>query len=284
MQDFGKAENLENRIVAWARGEENIRAVVITGSQTRNDGSVDEWSDVDAQLIVTNYQPYISNQDWLSNIGRVWVYLPLEVEAGLPTCLVWFEGGKKVDFSFCTLGHISPMLATGELSDEYQRGYKVALDKDGLFKNLPPSPNIFPPAPPPTPAEFQFIVQEFWFEAIHVAQFIRRRELWVAKFRDWTMKQDLLQMMEWHAQIHRQVNTWVIGKRIAEWTDQDTWQAIHGIWGQYEVPDSWRALFVILPLFHRLAGEVARTLNYEYAAATYEEIMAYIEKLHTEDS
>jgi hypothetical protein len=40
---------------------------------------------------------------------------------------------------------------------------------------------------------------------------------------------------------------------------------------------------VILPLSHRLAGEVAATLNYEYAAAIYEELMAYIEKLHAED-
>ena len=96
------------------------------------------------------------------------------------------------------------MIAGGQLSDEYRRGYHVALDKDGLYPQLPPSPRIFPQPSAPSPEQVAACLNEFWFEAIHVAQFIRRREFWVVKFRDWTMKTMLLQVLEWHRPRHRQ--------------------------------------------------------------------------------
>ena len=73
------------------------------------------------------------------------------------------------------------------LPAEYMRGYHILLDKDSLLRDLPPSPRRFPQAPRPTAATVAETINEFWFEAIHVAQFIRRREFWVVKYRDWTM-------------------------------------------------------------------------------------------------
>src|ERR1041385_6432181 len=215
----------EDRIAAWAAQEENIRAVVVTGSRSRDDGSMDEWSDLDVQLITTDHTAYAPSSDWLENIGSVWVCLPLTTDIGFPTRLVWFAGGNKVDFSFWPVDWLMTMIEHGELADEYQRGYYAIVDKDGLVAKLPPSPHSFPAKSKPSEEQFRFVVDEFWFEAIHVAQFIRRRELWVVKFRDSTMKSDLLQIMEWHAQAEHdwQYNTWLIGKRIAKWTDSKTW-------------------------------------------------------------
>ena len=79
-------------------------------------------------------------------------------------------------------------------------------------------------------------INEFWFEAIHVAQFIRRREFWVVKHRDWTMKCNLLRLLEWHAHSTSKdpINTWQLGRRITLWADEESTGALTRIWGGWE--------------------------------------------------
>ncbi len=270
-------------ILRWARGEEAIRAVVITGSLARVDGSVDEYSDLDAQIITRDVERLTRDDSWLDTLGEVWIRFPLHQQA--PYRLVWFAGGLKVDFQFIPMADIQAMRASGELSDEYLRGYLVALDKDGLYADMPPSPRVFPMPAPPSRTEVETAINEFWFEAIHVAQFIRRREFWVAKYRDWTMKEDLLRLMEWHARATggRAVNTWLLGKRVQRWADAETIAEIERIWSRWDAAEMWRALLVQLALFRRLSRELLAALGVDYSEAKHLRIEAYIRQLYAQD-
>ena len=270
-------------IIRWARREDAIRAVVITGSLARADGSVDEYSDLDAQIITKDIERLTRDDSWLDRLGEVWIRFPLHEDA--PYRLVWFAGGSKVDFQFVHIDNIIAMRESGALSDEYQRGYQVALDKDGLYADLPPSPRLFPQPLSPSQGDVEAVINEFWFEAIHVAQFIRRREFWVAKYRDWTMKQDLLRLMEWHARATGggDVNTWLLGKRIQQWADADGAEAIERIWPRWDAADMWRALLVQLELFRRLSCELIAALEISYSEAKYVAIEQYIRRLCAED-
>lgn len=277
MKDF------EERIVAWADTQPNIRAVMVVGSMARPTETRNRWSDLDVQLFCTDTSIYAASDDWLANVGDVWLCFRLSNEEGYPTRLVWFAGGKKVDFALLPNETLQQMAQTGDMNGMYQRGYYTALDKDGLASQLPP-PTFNPPQKlPPTQEAFNFIIKEFWFEAMHVAQYILGRDLWVVKFRDWTMKSDLLQMMEWHAQIVHEQNPPHIGKQLSEWVDRDTWKALHNIWAQFDPADSWRALLAMLPLFRHLATETAERLGYEYPAAMDAQITAYMQGLYAED-
>ena len=272
-----------DRIIQWARGMDVIRAVVITGSLARADGSVDEYSDLDAQIITRDIEVLTRDDSWLDALGQVWIRFPLQQES--PYRLVWFAGGCKVDFQFAHLDEILAMSESGQLSDEYQRGYQVALDKDGLYADLPPSPRVFPPPGLPSETEVETVINEFWFEAIHVAQFIRRREFWVAKYRDWTMKEDLLRLLEWHARATGKgdVNTWLLGKRILQWADDDTAEVIERIWPRWGASEMWPALLVQLELFRRLSRELQAALGVDYSEAKYLRIEQYIRQLYAED-
>jgi len=272
-----------DRIIGWARGEEAIRAVVITGSLARADRSADKYSDLDAQIITRDIQRLARDDSWLDALGEVWIRFPLHEEA--PYRLVWFAGGRKVDFQFVHQDEILAMRESGELSDEYVRGYHVALDKDGLLAGLPPSPRVFPPPALPSAEELAAVVNEFWFEAIHVAQFIRRREFWVAKYRDWTMKEDLLRLLEWHARAtaEEDVNTWLLGKRILQWTDAASAEAIARIWPRWDAAEMWRALLAQLTLCGRLSRDLHAALDHDYAESNYLAIEQYIRHLHAED-
>ena len=261
-----------------------IRAVVITGSLARDDGSTDAFSDLDAQIITTDIARYCQDDSWLDAIGEVWIRFPLDKSA--PYRLVWFAGGRKVDFQFVHLDRLRALLNAGQLSDEYLRGYRVALDKDGLYQQLPPSPRIFPQPSAPSPEQVQACLNEFWFEAIHVAQFIRRREFWVVKFRDWTMKTMLLQVLEWHARATADAptNTWLLGKRIRAWAHRDDYAAITRIWAGWDAQQLWRALRTQLDLFAALSDELCAALEYEQPIAAREEIRAYIHALCADDA
>ncbi|MDE2949548.1 MAG: aminoglycoside 6-adenylyltransferase [Chloroflexota bacterium] len=272
-----------SQVLDWARQEERIRALVLTGSLARGDGSTDQWSDLDAQIIARDYASYIADDTWLDELGEVWIRFPLSQD--LPYKLVWFAGGAKVDFQFLRVDAIHEMICSGALSDEYLRGYIVALDKDGLFRDLPPSPQVFLGPDPPSAGQVEAVINEFYFEAIHVAQFIRRREFWVVKFRDWTMKCDLLQMLEWHAHAtsDEPVNTWLLGKRIREWTGEETYAAIEEIWSAWDVAALWRGLLRQIKLFRSISRELGDALGFNLDSSAHEQIEAYIRALRASD-
>ncbi|MCY3781331.1 MAG: aminoglycoside 6-adenylyltransferase [Chloroflexi bacterium] len=273
---------LFEKVIDWADGEAAICAVVVTGSLARGDGSIDEYSDLDVQIITRDIKAYSADDSWLDALGEVWIRFPLNED--LPYRLVWFAGGYKVDFQFIAVDQVRAELDSGAMSDEYQRGYIVVLDKDGLYRDLPPSPRTFPSPPSPSADEVLATINEFWFEAIHVAQFIRRREFWVVKWRDWTMKEDLLRLLEWHARATGDdVNTWLLGKRILDWADDEAFHAIKEIWTGWDAAESWRGLLTQLALFRRLSVELCAALGIDYSDATHREIEGYIHRLYKED-
>ncbi|MCY4465892.1 MAG: aminoglycoside 6-adenylyltransferase [Chloroflexi bacterium] len=276
--------HLLSAIVDWARGEDAIRAVVVTGSLARQDGSTDAFSDLDAQIITVDIARYCQDDSWLDTLGEVWIRFPLD--KSLPYRLVWFVGGRKVDFQFIHIDSIQAQIDKGELSDEYLRGYHVALDKDGFYQQLPPSPRIFPQPFAPSREQVERCLNEFWFEAIHVAQFIRRREFWVAKYRDWTMKTMLLQVLEWHARAtaNAPTNTWLLGKRIHEWARRDDYAAITRIWAGWDAQQLWQALRTQLDLFAILSDELCAALGYEQPIGAREQIRTYIHALYADDA
>jgi len=110
----------------------------------------------------------------------------------------------------------------------------------------------------------------------HVPRYLARGELYQVKQRDWTMKEFLLEMMEWHA-IARSggsVDVWHIGKGIRTWTDSATWTELQGAFGHFDAQDARRAHDVTTRLYGRLAREVASMKGWTYPDKVEELISA----------
>ena len=58
-------DSLITRITEWAAAKENIRAVILVGSQARAEHPADEWSDADISLMTTDVEAYLSSGEWL---------------------------------------------------------------------------------------------------------------------------------------------------------------------------------------------------------------------------
>jgi len=251
-------------ILKWAEKEEKVRGVVLVGSRAID--QADKLSDFDISVFVSDTESFLHDDQWVKDIANVWVYSSdkyIWENVDVPTRLVIYEGGIKVDYSLWNKTIVSRL----SQSDFYDTGYKVLLDKDKLFENLrkiTPTPRI---KEKPSEEEFIHVVKEYWFEAYHVAKYLKREDLWLVKFRDYgSVKYYLLEMMEWYMLAK---NNWDYdvkwdGKRIKKWLDKDVYDDLFKVFAHFDAEDSWNALVENNKLFSKLAKQTAQHLHYHY--------------------
>lgn len=257
------AEQVLRNVVAWATGEPNVRRLVLVGSRARAEPP-DDLADIDLQVYVDTSQPYTQDDAWLPKIGQPWLCVRDEYSDGdltVPTRLVIFERGVKVDFAFYPAGVMSDGLRTG-------LAHRILLDKDAVGRNGATETSSPGQREMPSEREFRRVVDEFWFEAYHVGKYLARNELWLAKSRDWATKQLLRRMIEWHEHIARGhvQDIYCDGRRAAFSTD--TWEALYETFSGFAREDSWRGTLTTISLFQRLAADVAAILGFAYPAMT----------------
>lgn len=270
-------DNIFQNILSLATSDDQIRGVVMVGSRANNPDA-DNLADFDIQLYSDDHSAYLENDTWLSTIAPVWICIALSYEDNddnIPTRLVIFEDGIKVDFAFYPLHLLS------DVQSRWQ-SCQILLDKDNVV-----NPDIvFVPAEiyPPTPDEFFAIVNNFWFEAYHVAKYLKRGDLWLVKFRDWATKEFLLPMLEWYAQSQHgwDYDTGYMGKHMPKWLDSNTWNSLHNTFAHFDADDSWSALLATTSLFSRLAQETAALLGITYPHDLEHNMMIFINRLRGE--
>ncbi len=261
-----RLKELEERFVAWAHGQPEIRAAIVVGSRARHDHPADEWSDLDLMIWASEPEPFLANTDWVAQIGPACLLVPSRTAGNEREILALFEGGYNVDLVFHPYDNLRWLAENHVVPDVFRRGSRAILDKDGLAVQLvPPTCEAPPPQPPASPEEFGRIVAAFWYTAFYVAKQLRRGEMWMAKVRDGNLKEMLLWMMEQHARAVRgQRDTWHLGRFIAEWADPRAAQELDSAFAHYDAPDTWQALLATMGLFRWLAVETAEHLGYLY--------------------
>ena len=278
-------KEFEQRIIAWAETQPNVRAILVVGSRARSDCPADEWADLDTMIFCTDYERLWLSSEWLGEMGAVWTAIPGRTSGDDPEWLALYDGGFKVDYVLFTLDALRGLAQEERMDGVYQRGYYVLVDKDGWARDLPP-PSYAPPSyAPPSADEFRLTVSAFWYGAVYVAKQIRRRNLWVVKYRDWSMKETLLRILEWHARATQgwDHDTWHDGHHMSSWTDAGTWNALHDTFGRFDAADSWRALLATMDLLRRLARATADHLGYAYPQALDDQVTQYVGKLYSGD-
>ncbi|EPH44679.1 putative Aminoglycoside 6-adenylyltransferase [Streptomyces aurantiacus JA 4570] len=256
-------DGIVGRVLEWARQQQDIQAVLRTGSRARHDGTVDAFSDHDIELYTTDTDRY-EDGAWVEGLGPVVVQVGLEGPWENPARLVFFEGGVKVDFQVVPVDRLAKMTAEG-LDDLHERGYEILWDREGAAAGLPGATGTVP-AELPDAEEFEELCAEFWFEVAHLPRYLARGELWVAKSRDWTTKELLECMIEWHALTRRGADhdVWYGGTRMRRWAAPGVWDSLPETFGDFTADDTLRAARATADLFARLAREVADAHGFPY--------------------
>lgn len=256
---------LFNKIKNWLANKSDIKAAILVGSDARIDHPSDKYSDYDIEIYTDEFENYARDEKWLGEFGKIWVNVRDKTDEGFPTRLVIYEKSIKVDFSLRPVSYLTKLIKTGFLPNYYQLGYEFLTDRDS-YKETFMALKFAPNEKDLDPKEFRRVVEEFWFEIWHIAKYLKRNDLWVAKFRDGCAKEFLLKMIEWHAKSINGVNfnTWHQGRFMNEWTDKQTWNDLKTCFGQFDAENSWKALLSTMSVFRRLAKEAAQNLKYQY--------------------
>lgn len=275
-------QDMLERIIDWAQKEALIQALILNGSLAGR-GPTDELSDYDIAVFTTDTEKYTSGDSWIDDIADVWVYEPCAMRKNnteYQTRLIIYKGGVQVDFALYDMAYLEYLTQCAVLPVDFNLGYRVLLDKNNVTKDLKQATYVYPMVPKPSFETFDRLIKNFFFETFKGAKALCRNDLWHVKLRDWTTKEYLLTMIEWHAKVHKEWNydTNCAGKRMEDWVDPAIWERLQDVFAHFEADDSWKALMATVDFFRMVAAQTAERLGYQYPMSVDENITMF---LHT---
>jgi aminoglycoside 6-adenylyltransferase len=275
------------RLIQWAEARESVRAMLLTSTLAVPSDPVDLFSDYDVVLALTDIRPYAEDRAWLEDFGRVLALYrdPIQLEDGFEQSanVTQYEDGLKIDFTLWPVGLLQQIVAAPQLPDEFDAGYVVLLDKDGLTQGMkPPTYQAYIPKPP-TETQYHNKIEELFLDAGYVAKFLWRDDLMAAKFiLDHMIKQEyLLPMLEWHAEINHQwtVKPGPYGRRLKRWLRPDLWADLESTYVGAGTEENWAALFKSVDLMRKVALEVGDHLGFTYPDDLHRRLIAYLQRV-----
>jgi aminoglycoside 6-adenylyltransferase len=285
---------LESKIVTWATNRPDIRAVLIVGSQARTIRPADEFADLDLVLLTLDAELYRPQLPDIDRIAPLWLVVPSQVDPTHVEWLVLFAGGFKVDFYFAPIAERASLAETlphMPFQGVLARGLRVLLDKTGIAAGRDDNesadetrhvaPSNAATSWPPAFERFQAEANSTLLSASRAVKFIRRNDLWRAKFQvDTDLKRRLLTFIEWQAQAAtgRMVDTWYDGRFMTDWATPDVLKALPQTFGAFAAGDLLRALEATLALFNWLARDTAGRLGYGYPQTNQESVLDWLSR------
>ena len=256
-------EEMQKLILDIANDDENIRAVLLTGSRADKDCPEDCYQDFDVVYFVKEVEPYWDNMAWVEeNFGKPAVLQKPESMSLIPpdgdgkfVYLMLFPDGNRIDLSIT--------------AEEYVHDGEPAillLDKDGTFPKFEVDPEHWY-VKKPDAKEFSDCCNEFHWCLNNVAKGIARDELsYAMQMKDNYVREMLILMLGWYVgTMHEfQVSVGKMGKYFKNLLPKEMYESFRRTYSGAEQEQMWQATFEMLYLFGRVAREVAERLGFVY--------------------
>jgi aminoglycoside 6-adenylyltransferase len=271
------------KVKEWATGNNNIRAMLLTSSLSNPDAPVDVFSDLDIEFVVSDLETMLSDDAWIANFGNI-VSVIVENEAAFDgkhaMRMVFYEDYSKIDFKLYALDKFLEEVEEEELQEDWDVGYRVLLDKDGITAGMKPPTYKSVLISKPTEETYRLKLNDYWWEMTYIAKCLRRDELFFAKFvSEQVMRFENLQLIiEWYIGMQHdwKITTNKRGRLFKQYLDPEIWKKAEATFSGSDIEDNWRALFAYAELGRELGQAIASKLNYTYPAKLDEQISAYI--------
>jgi aminoglycoside 6-adenylyltransferase len=288
MDNAFKEDKIIQELIRWGEQRSSVRAMILTSTRTNPDAPTDVFSDYDVIVVVKNIQPYLEQDAWLGDFGRVLVVYrdPVRQEYGHDRFarITQYEDGTKIDFTIWPVEILLAVVQDRRLPDDLDVGYITLLDKDGLTQDLKaPTYTAYLPEPPSEDA-YLSLVEVFFHEATYVAKNLWRDELMPAKYSlDYVMKQKKLrQMLEWRIEID---HNWsrkpgAYGKGLKRYLAPEIWSALENTYVGAGLEENWAALFNTIDLFRKVAIQIGDHLGYPYPNDLDRRVVNYLQKVN----
>jgi aminoglycoside 6-adenylyltransferase len=265
-------------ILATAREDERIRAVVLSGSRADPDIPKDFFQDFDIVYLVADMAPFARNFGWIKHFGELMIMQtpddmadpPPHKEDGSYTYLMQFIDGNRIDLGIVSIVNKARVLADNP--------HQILLDKDGVFADAP-QPGVPEWRTPPNAKQFADCCNEFWWVCPYVAKGLWRGELVYAKhMMETNVREQLTKMLGWHVSVGSGFtkNPGKFGRFFEKHLEPELWQLLVKTYPGAEFDDIWQALYEMTKLFRKAATEVAGYLGFEYPTGDDERVGAHL--------
>jgi len=281
------AEQFVARLEAWARSVDDIRLILVVGSQARAKDPADAFSDVDVVLICRDHRRYLDEASWLHEIGTpVLTFREPTATGGERERRVLFSSGLDVDFSVIAAATARRYAVDGvppDITPVFRRGVRVVIDKDRLAPRLLESTSTAPlTRARPDPDELIEDVDDFLYHCLLAARKAARGELFVAlQSIGCYLCMRLFALIRLHSDLVRGVPTdWYASRMIEFRVDENTLALLRSTCANHEAASIRRALDATIDLHASLAGEIFERLGLDYpwdAEARVRALIAEIE-------
>jgi aminoglycoside 6-adenylyltransferase len=274
------------RISRWAENSLVVRACLLTSTRAVPNAAVDELSDYDVILVLSDILPFVKDHSWTEEFGEVLVsyWDPIEVD---PTTgiehsgnIVQYVDGLKIDFRLWPIEMLDSIVDQQAIPAELDAGYRVFMDKDRRADRLPaPTFNSFLPVQPDEVTYLQ-LINDFFIGPPYVAKCLVRNELLPAK---WCLDYDmrfiyLVPMMEWKAasENHWSIRLGVNGKGLRAYFEDALWLQFERTFTGADIAENWNALFNMMAFFGRIAIEVGSQLGFNYPVELEQRVTDFV--------
>lgn len=274
MPDVHDIDHTIDRLIAWAGGQDAVRAMFLTSTRAIPDATVDAWSDYDVILVVADIHPFDRDRSWLDAFGEVlvayWDPVGPHPVTGIPQLsnVIQYASGLKVDFTLWSIEQMRRIATAPTLPPGLDAGYRILLDKDGLTVGMQAPTYTAYIVDRPDEATYRLLVNDFFVGVPYVAKCLLRNELLPAK---WCLDHDmrdvyLRPMLEWRMECDHDwsVPTGALGKGLRKRLPPDLWAELEATYAAASINDNWESLFHTIALFRRIARDVGAYLGYAY--------------------
>lgn len=269
-------------ILNIAKEDDNIRAVLMTGSRANADCPPDIYQDFDIVYFVKDVKPYWDNDAWIEDkFGKPSLMQKPESMQLIPpdndgnyAYLMIFPDGNRIDLQITKEAYIDD----GEPAI-------LLLDKDGTFKE-PVVEADYWYIEKPNQKDFSDCCNEFHWCLNNVAKGIAREELSYAmeQFNHY-VRDMFMKMMEWYIGVNNNfaVSAGKSGKYFKNFLPEDIYLRFTKTYSDADYEHMWNAAFEMLYLFGEVAEAVAEHMNFFYNADEADGIENYMKQVRSKE-
>ena len=271
-----KYSDIKNKILDFAKNDDTVKAVIAIGSTTRNDVKADEYSDLDLFIVTSNTEPWFSGE-YPERFGNVSISFIEPTLGGGRERRCIYDEDKDVDMIILTPEQFETAVRDGVAEWVMNRGYSVLYDVMDYEVLLKTNIKLGCSNPEIDAAEFNNMVNDFYFHNIWAFKKLKRGELWAAKMCvDSYLKNYLLKMIEMYRYKTAGVDVWHDGRFIDRWAGENITKELRKSFAHYDEEDVKSALIATQELFEGLSVEYAQIEGFEYPEKARECAKAYI--------
>ncbi len=268
-------------ILATARADSRVRAVILSGSRADPQVAPDALQDFDVVFVVDEVAPFRAEPGFWRVFGEAAIVqfpdamhdAPPRTDGGFAV-LMQFVDGHRIDLT---------LLPASVMSHFEHDGPAVVLhDPDGLVPP-PPEPGAAHHQPePPTLEAFADVCNEFWWVAPYVAKGLRRGELTYARHHlDTVLRAQLMTMLDWFvlASSGGVRGAGKCGRFLRRELPDALWTMLEETYADADGESAWGALEALTALFRRVATAVAEHHGLDYPTADDDRVTALLRRM-----